>query len=70
MPYVLNTENGKIHDAFKKHISNKLSKRSDGKYEVFDTIEEAKSIAKSYGTVPIACGQCHFSQAVEDEINS
>lgn len=70
MPYVLNTQSGKIHDASKDHIRDKLVSETGGKYELFDNVQEAKAIAKRYGKIPSACGQCHFPEAVVDEMNT
>lgn len=70
MPYVLNTQNGKIHDVSKPHIRNKVESETGGKYELFDTIQEAKAIAIRYGKIPSACRKCYFPEAVVDEMNS
>lgn len=69
MPYVLNTQSGKIHDASKDHIKNKVKSETGGKYELFDTIQEAKAIAIRYGKTPSACGTCYFPEAVVDEMD-
>lgn len=68
MPYVLNTDNGKIHDASKEHIVKAMSKGKDH-YELFETIQEAKAIARRNGNEPTPCMRCRFSQAVRDEIS-
>ena len=65
MPYRLSLDSGKIHDASKPHAA-KMAKE---KVLEFETIEEARAKAVKLGLKPLACGLCHFSPAVKDQID-